>query len=103
MKLPFPLPVEPERFLVVPIIDGVADATMVHLPAEYRERPATNGAGLIRVWFADRLELNHGIPPYEWPSECGVDGVVYAQGGPFEKPNVCAACKAAVEAWKVAA
>lgn len=86
-----------EQLIVVPLSPrGVADASLVHLPAVSRERKTPNGAGIMLEVFHDRLAGNNGIPPYEWPSACGPVGIVYAKGGAFEDSLVCASCTAAV-------
>lgn len=85
-SLDFPLPLEPEVLIIVELVDGTAQPDgIVHLPAA-NKRVATSSE--------KRAFVNVPMPeaPYEWVSLCGVEGVVYAKGGPFKRSKVCEEC-----------
>ena len=79
-----PLPVEQEQLVVVEIIDGVADTTLVHLPAVQ-----CHGGGLKFHSF--------DFPPATWPPACQQirSGAVYVRAGMLADAVVCPDCEAA--------
>ncbi len=79
----------PDRLVVVPIVDGVADTSVVHLPAAER---GCGGHGQIVIRLQDLKWA-----PRTWPSRCGTvsAGAVYNHGGLLEDAPVCGACQAA--------
>lgn len=83
-----PLPIdlaEPERHIIVEIIDGLADTTVVHLPASRSNVAGRGGQSFLEYDFA----------PSHWISVCGVRGSVYVHAGMLENAVVCSACEAA--------
>lgn len=87
MTLPAPLPAEREPLVVVEVLDGHADTTIVHLPAL---RAVESGAG-------GPLFTRYEWPPAVWPSACRRvrAGSVYVHGGVLAGVPVCADCEAA--------
>jgi hypothetical protein len=86
-SLPPPLPISLEELVVVNIVDGVADTTLVHLPAHRR---CVGGAGGPTF---DRFEFS----PAVWPSAGRLvdNGFVYVRAGLLEGAPVCAVCEGA--------
>lgn len=80
-----------EVLVIVPLKSGVADLTVLHEPAVSIKLSAAQG-GPRTVTLQDRIDRANGIPPYEWPSVCGVVGVVYRKGGPLEYRPMCESC-----------
>ncbi len=74
----------PDRLVVVEIVDGYPDTTVVHLPAA-----ATRFGGDHRTYQLADLKW----APRSWPSRCGVVGDVYNHGGILEGAPVCGACR----------
>lgn len=60
-----------DQLIVVPIIDGIADTRVVHLP-----------------W----RDVDVDESPYEMRAACGVRGVVYARGPIFSRSSECGFC-----------
>jgi hypothetical protein len=84
---PLPLDaVEPEQLVVVEIVDGMADESLVHLPA-YRSN-SERGSRFV----------DYDFPPSVWPPACKAftSGSVYARGGEFAGSLICRACEEAV-------
>jgi hypothetical protein len=69
-------PSSPEQLVVVEIVDGTADQTVVHQPIHPRKFAA------------------YDFPPATWAGKCGVAGSVYRHAGMFEDVPVCAVCLA---------
>lgn len=65
-----------EELVVVEIVDGLADTSVVHQPV-----------------YPNRFNALD-FPPTTWRSKCGVDGWVYAHAGELVDVPVCAACEA---------
>jgi hypothetical protein len=86
-SFPSPLPIEPEELVVVEIVDGQADLTLVHLPAHKRIDGGRGGPTFDRYDFS----------PSVWPSACRLieDGYVYVRAGLLADAPVCAECEAA--------
>lgn len=74
-----------EPFVVVPVTGGVADVSVLHVPAPYRL--VADGGGERRVPFRGESV------PYEWPSMCGVEGLVYVRGGVLARTPGCGVCE----------
>ncbi len=76
----------PDRLVVVEIVDGYADTSLVHLPAAEK---TFGGHDQIVLTFASRR-----FSPRTWPSACGqvTHGYVYNHGGLLEDAPVCGAC-----------
>ncbi len=80
-------PLPPDSLVVVEIVDGYADTSLVHLPAAEK---SFGGHDQIVFRFADLKWA-----PRSWPSRCGIVGDVYNHGGILEGAPVCGACQAA--------
>jgi hypothetical protein len=65
-----------EELVVVEIIDGTANQTVVHQPIHPNRFRAFD------------------FPPATWVGKCGVAGSVYMHSGPFKDIPVCAVCLA---------
>lgn len=96
MTILAPLTIPAERYVVVEIVDGVAQAALLHLPlpthwTRYGARPWDE------VAFSDRIE--DGFPPLSWPAACGAfsNGSIYVQGGPLRDRPVCDDCLSVVK------
>jgi len=81
-----PLPIEEEELVIVEIVeivDGVADTSLVHLPAAVSKR------GAFRFDSYD-------FPPATWPSSCRKirSGAVYVRAGMLANATVCPDCEA---------
>lgn len=74
-----PLPVQQEELVVVQIVDGQADESIVHLPLYPNRFNALDFA------------------PTRWTSACRKvhSGSVYARAGVFADAPVCSVCEAA--------
>jgi hypothetical protein len=78
-----PLPIEPEQLVIVDITDGIANTSLVHLPAVRCQK------GGFRFDAYD-------FPPATWPSACGTgSGSVYVRAGLLEHAEICGDCLAA--------
>jgi hypothetical protein len=90
-----PLTIPAERYVVVPIVDDVAQTELLHLPAPKHRMSA--GSGWTQVTFTERIE--RGFPPASWPAACGAftHGSIYVQAGPLEHQPVCVSCSMIVE------
>jgi hypothetical protein len=73
-----------EDLVIVEIVDGVANTTLVHLPAT---RCSKGGF---------RFD-SYDFPPTRWPAACGVgSGSVYVRAGEFAESAICPDCEAKV-------
>jgi hypothetical protein len=81
-----------EPYVVVEIHDGVADTTVGHLPAPWRER-RVGGERVYHELFDQRVA--DGTTPDAWPAACGVTGPVYTAAGALDGIEICRACKSA--------
>ena len=61
-----------EQLVIVAIVDGVADATVAHLPGR---------------------KLGPDESPYRLVAACGQAGVVYARAGAFANIEICSLCE----------
>lgn len=86
-ELPAPLPIEPEEYVVVEIVNGRVRAGLVHLPARRAVAAGRGGPLFSRYEF----------PPATWPSACRqvVAGAVYVRAGVLEDAPICPDCEAA--------
>ncbi len=78
-----------DRLVVVELVDGYADTSLVHLPAA---ETTYGGHDQIVLTFASRR-----FSPRTWPSACGkvTHGYVYNHGGLLEDAPICRKCQAA--------
>jgi predicted nucleic acid-binding Zn-ribbon protein len=81
-----------EPFVVVELTDGVADTSVGHLPAPWRER-RVGGERVYHELFDERV--SEGITPDSWPGACGVTGPVYTAAGALDGIEICRACRSA--------
>jgi hypothetical protein len=97
--LPVSLEAEAEAYVVVEIVDDVAQTDELHLPAMQRSMHLGNGVGYeSSETFEHRIA--RGWPPSSWPSACGsvARGSIYVRGGVLEDRPICAACREVVGA-----
>lgn len=95
MTLLAPLTVPVEKYVVVDIVNGVAQTAELHLPAAERVYNTYNGVRNQRVRFTDRIQT--GFPPSSWPAACGafLAGWIYVEAGPLAGRPFCPRCVAA--------
>ena len=88
-----------DDYIVVAIVDGLVDVSVVHRPAEARSWKSGYGREQTES-FAARME--HGFPPPGWPSACGVleRGSIYNRGGCLAGLPVCPDCVAVLAGTK---
>ncbi len=79
-----------ETLVIVNIVDGIADTSIVHQPAT-QER--YGGEGQSHTTFNQ-----HAFPPRTWPSACGQveHGFVYSHAGLLEDAPTCFDCQVAM-------
>jgi hypothetical protein len=79
-----PLPIPLEQLVIVEITDGIADTSLVHLPAE-----RCNKGGF-------RFD-SYDFPPSTWPAACGRgSGSVYVRAGCLADARICPECEMCV-------
>jgi len=73
-----------EQLVIVDITDGIANTSLVHLPAT-----RCNKGGF-------RFD-SYDFPPATWPAACGNgSGAVYVRAGVLEDAGICPDCEAKV-------
>lgn len=85
-----------EQLVIAPLKNGVVADGPLHEPAESKRSRASETRVGRRVYLAERIAANNGIPPYDWPAKCGVFGIVYIRDGVFAGREMCAECAVAV-------
>lgn len=88
-----------DDYIVVAIVDGLVDVSLVHRPAP--ERSWTSGFGRVQIESFDSRMEGMSIP-VAWPSACGVveRGSVYNYAGSFAGVSMCPDCAAVLAGEK---